>query len=219
MPRSTSRLPRPSVLAAAIAAAAAVAPVSTAAAAPAPAAVGAACAGTLFQPFTAWGDSSFYSLLPDGDFEAGGQGWTFTRGAQVDGAGNGNSHAHGRAGTLTHSVILPPGGSATSPPVCVGSASPYARMFADTVRRSRSTGSSLQVEILLQSPNGSMQAKGMGRVPEIAGWDATRRMSIAQGQLGVQHTSYTTTIRFRFTAIEGSTWRLDDIYLDPRMRG
>lgn len=212
MPRSTRRLPRPCVLVAAIAAAVAAAPASSAVAAT-------SCAGTLTQPFAAWGDLSHYTLLPDGDFEAGGQGWTFARGAQVDDSGNGNSHAQALAGTRTHSVIIPSGGSATSPPVCVGSDSPYARMFAKTVRRSPVTGSSLQVEILTQRPNGSVQAKCMGRVPEISEWDATRRMSIAQGQLGVQHTGNTATIRFRFTAVAGATWRIDDVYLDPRMRG
>ena len=64
------------------------------------------------QPFASWGDSSSYTLIPGGNFEAGAFPWALTGGAKVL-AGNETYHVGGPADS--QSLSLPAGSSATSP--------------------------------------------------------------------------------------------------------
>jgi hypothetical protein len=44
-------------------------------------------------------------------------------------------------------------------------------------------------------------------------------MSLAQGQLNIKPDSAGDTyVRYRFTPLYGTTWRIDDLYVDPRFR-
>src|SRR3954468_21471044 len=68
------------------------------------------CTGRVIeQPFGPWGDLADYFLAPDGDFSAGGAGWTLDGAAVV--AKNEPFRVHG--GDTSASAWLDGGGSAT----------------------------------------------------------------------------------------------------------
>ena len=81
----------------------------------------ATCAGegTHSQRFADWGDDGDYFLAPGGDFESSSPAWTLQRGATVGDAASGTGAA----------LSLPPGASATSPPICVAPGYTHGRMF------------------------------------------------------------------------------------------
>ncbi len=192
---------------------------ATAALAVAAPAAGAACADQSFaKVFTPWNDLADYALAPNGDFEDGLTGWSVTGAARLV-ADNPRRIAK-QTGDFA-ALELPPGSSATSPPICVGSGYPTSRMFGYTVERTPESGSSLQVEVLYtEAARGRQAAKKLGNVPDRPSWDATRKLSLAQGQLNLKPgAGGNTSIRYRFTPLYRATWRIDDVYVDPRYRG
>jgi hypothetical protein len=66
--------------------------------------------------FKAWGDPNSYGLAPDGGFEAGGQGCPLAGGAK---AANANEAFYLHGAGDSHSLALPAGSTAVSPPVCM----------------------------------------------------------------------------------------------------
>jgi hypothetical protein len=171
-------------------------------------ALGASPAAAADPVFAAWHDPAAYALAPNGDFEAGLAGWTVAGGAELV-ADNPQLIAE-QAGDGT-SLDLPPGSSATSPPITMETSSPVARMFGRTLRAHGRAGASLKVEIV----DSSGRAQRVSTVPDNRfGWDVTPRLSLAQGKLRPG-----TAIRYRFTPLRGAAWRIDDLYVDPRFRG
>lgn len=190
---------------------------AVACAATAPSAFAACPTQSFSTVFSAWGDMSLYTLAPNGDFEAGDDGWTLTGNAQIVGA---NAHKLAIDHDGTKALQLANGATATSPPICVGAGYPTTRMVANTVGRTPLSGSTLQMEILYTDPaRGGQAVKKLGTVPDQYTWNATRKMSIAQGQLNIKpDSSGNTYIRVRLTPLYDTTWRIDDLYVDPRFR-
>jgi hypothetical protein len=130
MPFFISRL-RSSRLGAAAAAVGATLVLSAGASGPADAAGIAApawCSNpVLTQPFLAWGDQSYYTLVRgQGDSGFVGNGWTMTGGARV-------VTTQLSDGTTGGVLDLPSGANALSPIVCVNSSYPDARMLVNDV--------------------------------------------------------------------------------------
>src|SRR4051812_27379990 len=186
-------------------------------AATAPSALAACPTQSFSTVFSGWGDASLYTLAANGDFEAGATGWTLTGNATLV-ADNAQKIA-AQAGGAT-ALQLPNGATATSPPICVTSGYPTTRMFANSLTHTSLSGSTLQLEVLYSdATRGGQAVKKLGTLPDEYGWDATRKMSIAQGQLNIKpDSSGNTYIRYRFTPLYGTTWRIDDLYVDPRFR-
>ena len=120
---------------------------STAAAANA--ALGVACPTPTSQPFATWGDMSSYALAPDGGLENGAAGWTLTGGAKVV-SGNESFAVSGPGG---HSLSLPAGSSATTPPMCIGLVSTKMQTF---ISNSGSAASRLHVQVIYGGGVGSL---------------------------------------------------------------
>jgi hypothetical protein len=182
-------------------------------------AASAACTDQSFSPaFSPWGDLAPYALAPNGNFENGLTGWTVTGSAKLVSDNPGKIAA--QVGEVT-SLELAPGSSATSPPICVSSGYPTTRMFGNTVKHVPTSGSTLQVEVLYaDATRGGQGTKKLGTAPDEYGWDATRKMSVAQGQLNIKPDSTGNTyVRYRFTPLYKTTWRIDDLYVDPRYKG
>jgi hypothetical protein len=178
----------------------------------------AACPTQSFDTtFLPWGDAALYTLAPNGDFEAGAAGWTLTGNATLVADNAGRIAA--QAGDTT-ALELPKNSTATSPPLCVTAGYPTTRMFANTLSHTPLSGSTMQLEVLYtDATRGGQAVKKLGTLPDEYGWDATRKMSIAQGQLNIKPDSTGNTyIRYRFTPLYGTTWRIDDLYIDPRFR-
>lgn len=182
-------------------------------------AASAACPDRAFSTvFSAWSDSALYTLAPNGDFEAGAVGWTLKGNARL--VADNPLAIDAQAGDTT-SLELPPRSSATSPPICVSSGYPTTRMFGNTLVTTPDSGSTLQVEVLYtDATRGGQSVKKLGTTPDEPTWDATRKMSLAQGQLNIKPDSGGNTyVQYRFTPTHGTTWRIDDFYIDPRLRG
>ena len=159
------------------------------------------------QPFEAFGDPLDYFLAPDGDFSGGGMGWDLA-GAEVV-AENEPWYVHG--GDTAAAVRLE-SGAAPSPTICVAEDDPTMRFFA------RSTGDptgTLGVEVLYTDELGEPQSLTIGTVAgEVTGeWTAVLPMAIVANV-------YEMTVAFRFTAEgTGSTWLVDDVFVDPYRKG
>jgi hypothetical protein len=206
----------PRLLMLALAAVAAAVAVTAGTAAPAHAALGIACPDSTSQPFAPWGDYASYVRAPDGGFENGAAGWTLTGGARVV-SGN-ESFGVGGAGQR-HSLALPAGSSATSPPMCIGLLSSQMRLFT---ANAGATASKLRVQVvygggtgaLLGALGATLGVSDQGTLTSGAGWQPSVRISMLGGVLPL----LTQSVRFRFTPLAtGGNWRIDDVYLDPLM--
>lgn len=158
------------------------------------------------QPFVPWNDPFHYFLAPDGDFSAGGAGWTLQGAEVVD--ENEPYWVHG--GDTAASLRLASGAAATSPWICVGLLDPTLRFFA------RSTGDSgeLVVTVRLRTllglelalPIGTVDARSAGE------WVPVPAMLMAVNALPGR-------VALRFEARGEAEWLVDDVYVDPYRKG
>ena len=172
------------------------------------------CGHEPVHPFLRWLDPLPYVLLPGGDFESGAAGWKLTGGARVV---DGNEAFFVTARSDSHSLLLPAGSSATSPPMCMQLVLPIVRYF--------STGgnalSSLRVEALYTDTSGRQRSLDLlpGGLPTRS-WAPSLPALQLLGTVNVLTLDgLTSQIALRFTpngSLFGSgTWRLDDVYVDP----
>jgi hypothetical protein len=181
------------------------------------ASLGIACPDPTYQPFTAVdGDRAFYAAAPDGGFENGAAGWTLAGGARVV-TGN-EPFMVGGAGQ-SHSLSLPAGSSATSPPMCIGLLSGGMRFF---LQNTGAASSDMRVQVIYKGGAGALLG-GLGSTlgisdkavfPGTKTWQASPNFLMAGGLLPL----LTQSVQFRFTPLStGGNWRIDDVYLDPLM--
>jgi hypothetical protein len=161
------------------------------------------------DPFAGWGDHAPYTRLIDGGFEGGATAWTLRRAAVVEGNQPWYRHDAGDRRALA----LGAGGSAVSPPLCIGLGHPTLRLFA------RNTGSPLgllSVEILAETSLGLTLPIPIGVVGRLrSSWAPTHRMLTLVNLLTLLPPGVT-EVSFRFRAIGlGSSWVIDDVYVDP----
>jgi hypothetical protein len=169
--------------------------------------------GSASPVFAPWLDPSSYVLAPDGGFEAGAADWSLG-GADVV-SGNEPWTVHDASDRLALAID---GGAVTSPPICVGLDRPTIRFFA------RNTGSPLgvlSVEALVRAPLGLTVAVPIGVVAGVGDqWAPTLPMPIVANLLPLLPGDDQTTVRLRFSAVGlGSSWAIDDVYVDPYSKG
>ncbi len=171
----------------------------------APAAQAGTCEGQVLEhPFEPWHDSAPYTLVPNGDLSAGASGW------QLDGADlvadNEPWYVHG--GTTPGAIRLRTGDSATTPPVCVSLLHPTMRFFA------RDTGSvlgSLKVDVVLSDGVALPVGVVLGLLH--GDWAPSPVLPVVANLIDDE-------VAFRFTAVGlGSSWVVDDVYVDPYKKG
>jgi hypothetical protein len=179
------------------------------AAAPAATPVSAApCAPRAFTTnFSAFGDRALYTLAPDGDFEAGAAGWTRSAGAMVA-ADSSTIKLGSRLGAK--SLQLAARASVTSPAICVERGFSSVRFVARSVG---AAGGAVNVEVL----HATGKVTAGGAIKPAAAWGVTSSVNLVEGQFKVK-AGESTTVQLRFTASGGSV-RIDDVYVDPRLRG
>ncbi len=190
---------------------AAVSGLSLLAAAPAQAALvntGACNEASLSQPFARWGDSNSYELVPQGDFEGSLSQWDLGGGAARDP----ESEPFGVTGEVGHrSLALPAGATAQSPYTCVNASYPSFRFFA----RNGGLLSTVLVQVVYKTALGPV-ALPLGAVALSDSWQPTLPM-LTGSVVGGLLSGGTAQVALRFTALTGES-RIDDIYIDPRMR-
>ena len=176
-------------------------PVNSAAAAECP-------ARKVEQPFAPFGDDRNYVLAPDSAFESAPAGWAL-RGAGVV-AGNEPWYVHDPGDSS--SLRIPSGTTVTSAPMCVDLDYPTFRLFAR--ERFIAPNSTLAVEVVYADAEGS-PSQAVGKLAGEGGWEVTPDIALLPELGGAEPGAR--LVRFQFTALGGS-YRIDDLYVDPRNR-
>lgn len=166
------------------------------------------------QRFLPWGDARFYVPAPGGSFEPKTTSWIRGKGATI--VKNGNPY-----GTRGYALDLTANATVTSPPICAHLDSTVSRMFARRV----SGTAPLKVEVLYTDPLFGSQSFQAAQLSATSSWAPTIAwlMPVA-GQINLDPTSPAAlggaaTVRFRFTSGANTRWQVDDVWVDPRMRG
>jgi hypothetical protein len=164
---------------------------------------GTACHPGYERVFEEWGDDGEYVAVPNGAFESL-SGWTLEGGARSVG---GNEPFYVSSNNDSHSLSLPSGSSAVSPPLCTSLFRPKIRLFATNTG---ATTVGLKVEATTYVL-GVRQTATIGYLSAGAGWQPTAALpfleDLADDTIG--------TVSFRFTPVGvGSGWRIDDVYVD-----
>ena len=166
--------------------------------------------GALTQPFSRFGDSHTYKLVPGGGFESGTAAWQLSGGAKIVSGNESYKVAGG-----TRSLVLPGGSSAVSPFTCVGLNEPTVRLFT---KRNSGLLTTLSVEMQVQTSLGL--SAWLPVLPGDLGggsWHPTVAMPLL-GNLLTLSTTDRTPVRFRIKPLLLGSWQIDDVYVDPAMR-
>jgi hypothetical protein len=165
------------------------------------------------QPFSRWGDTYSYTLVTGGTFEVGSPPWALLSGASV---GSGNESYYVNASSDQRSLSLPSGSSATSPLVCTSIYHPTLRLF---VKNTGSASSRLRVEALYPALLGGVQLAQLGDLSGASTWQPSPALSLGATNVLATLSLQQTAIAYRFTPEDTvGQWRIDDVYVDPRMR-
>jgi hypothetical protein len=170
------------------------------------------CKQKLEQPFAKFGDYAYYTLVRGGSFESGAPGWQLSRSQVV----SGSNPYQVQGGGGVRSLQISGGGVATSPTVCVGLEHPTMRFFVKSSGGLLSL-STLSVEVLAETSLGLVVPVPIGVVLPNTRWSPTGRFLVVANLLPLLPDNYT-PVAFRFRAIGGATWTIDDVYVDPKHR-
>lgn len=158
-------------------------------------------AAAVSQPFLFAGDSNWYTLVPGqspGNFD--GAGWTLGQGATI----TRTTLPDGESGSVLN---LTAGSSAVSPPTCVQTGEPLARMLTRVVSGAPTNDVAFHVSLVGGGTfGGSMPVLGS------ASWAASPPVNVAPGNIGVKQ------VQFTFVAGQKvSDFQIYDFEVDPRM--
>jgi len=164
------------------------------------------------RPFLRFLDPLPYILAPEGEFERGASAWQLAGGAKVV-SGNESFYL---GGIGAKSLQIPSGGSATSPPMCVGLVLPVVRF----VSIGGSLLASLKVEAVYTDTSGKQRSIELPAVLPSDSWQPTLQLLQLGGVLNaLTLNGLTTQMSFRFTPRAGlfgsGTWKIDAVYVDP----
>jgi len=165
------------------------------------------CPGlTYTQPFAQWGDSNSYFLATGGSFE-GASSWSLAGGAQIVG---GNEPFFLNSKSDSHSLLLPPGSSATTPAMCLAALSPHLRLVGLA-----SDGSAVHVDVFASGLLGLVKLPVSADIDLSSSWAPSGDVSLLlQNVLALTNLGKTSVV-FRFSPIGSATVQLDDVYIDP----
>jgi hypothetical protein len=150
------------------------------------------------KTFLPWLDVADYVSAPGGDLESEGP-WDLDGGAAVV---DGNEPFQVGGADDSASLRLPAGGSATTAPMCVGLEHPTLRFFA----KGPLLGA-LKVDAVVGG-----HALPIGAVVGGGRWAPSLPLPIVLNNLALLQQ---TDVSFRFTPLLGSSWSVDDVYVDP----
>lgn len=161
------------------------------------------------HPFAQWGDSANYVEAPGGSFEsAEAHPWS-TAGAVSFAKENEPWRVSGRASDA-RSVVLAPGSSVTSTPMCAGLAYPTIRFF---VRAPKGGLAAALVTARYTGPDGLLAALPLGVVSAGTAWQPGKATLTGSGIPLLTGT----TLSIRIAPLVG-TVQVDDVYVDPFRR-
>ena len=171
-------------------------------------------AQSLSTPFVPWLDYANYTPLGGGDFESGAAGWSLTGGSRV---ASGNEPFQVAGPGDRFSLAVEGGGSATSPPICVGLEHPTVRFFAKRTNGGLLGLSTLKVDVLFENNLGIRNSLPIGVVAGSSYWQPTLPLTVIANLLPLLSGDHT-AVAFRFTPLLGGDWSIDDVQVDPYQR-
>jgi hypothetical protein len=158
------------------------------------------------QPFSAWQDVADYVLAPDGDIEAGARSWQLEGGAR---AGEGNEPFR-VGGAADHTALdLPAGAAATTAPMCIGVEHRTMRFFA-----TGATSGELTVQALYRERDGRRKAVTLGSIRGRGAWAPSDILPMRVNEKAPEFGN-ALAVSLRFAPRGSSSWRIDDVYVDP----
>jgi hypothetical protein len=160
------------------------------------------------QPFLKWGDESFYTLMAGGSFEESPSQWTLSGGAKLA-AGSETYAVTGKLGAS--SLALPAGAAAQSPFMCVEPSDRSFRFFA----RSEGTEAAVLVQVVYETPKGNIALVGTTLTLK-SSWAPSAILHTGAAQ-ATAISGETAHMALRFTGVS-KTSRIDDVFVDPRMK-
>ncbi len=164
----------------------------------------------MIQPFAAWDDLDHYALAPDGSFENKVDKWVLTGGARAVG---GEEPFRVLRRKDVRSLELPSEGEATSGEVCVGVDHPSLRFFVKQV----DGPADAVIRLVATVRDADGRAHEVPIPTEVAGtreWRPSVRVVVADPILA-HFGEGTVSATFTFKPSPGSSWRIDDLYIDP----
>jgi hypothetical protein len=170
---------------------------------------------TVAQAFLPWLDPMNYTLVPGGSLEDGAAGWSLNGASVVSGNEPWQVHGDGEG----RSLKIPAGKSATTDTICVGLEHPTLRFFAKSSGNSLlgSLVTALTVEVVFEDNAGGVHALPIGAVLPDSHWTPTLPYPILVNLLPLLPDDKT-PVQFRFRAVGGASWQIDDVYVDPHSR-
>lgn len=175
-----------------------------------PAAAGAACAAKSTSPaFAAFGDESAYSLVAGGSFESGAPGWSLNGASVIDE----NESFDVTPGS--HSLGIESGGVAASPWVCISSEYPTFRFFAR--RLGGGASSTLDVSLRWIDVLGIGVDTTVGSLQSGGSWAPSPVLRLGK-EVPLWMPGGTLQVGLVFQPSWGSSWTIDDVYIDPYRR-
>jgi hypothetical protein len=182
--------------------------------APAPAPTPTPCSFSYEQPFYAWDDLEWYGLAPGSNFTSSKTptGWSLANKAAVVAGGNPY-----RPWSRDYSLYIPPNGSATTPAFCVDQYSPYSRMFAWTSTMDASVTGGLRVDVIYTNTSSKSVTTTVATLDQQSSWNPTEQFPLIAGSVAPKwDTKGQAMVKYKFTAINGTAWRIDDVFIDPK---
>jgi len=175
------------------------------------------CSFNYEQPFYAWNDSEWYGLAPGSSFPTSAKpsGWTFANKAVVIAGGN-----PFRPWSRDYSAYLPANGSLTTPAFCVDQSSPYSRLFATTTTQNAAYPGGLKVELIYtDAKTNKSVTRTMATLSQRSEWSPTEQFPLIDGTFNPKWDAKgLASVKYKFTAINGTAWRIDDLFIDPKRR-
>jgi hypothetical protein len=164
------------------------------------------------QVFSRWDDQRNYVLAPDGGFEAGGAGWSLSRGATIV---DGNESYYLNGSGDTKSLSLPAAGSAVSPPICMAIDTPVFRLMG---RNTGDPSSRLRIEAVYNLL-GLVRTKVVNNLTAGPNWAPSQPISTVLGLSTIVGTLIPSAIQIRITPLDTTgNWQVDDLFIDPFSR-
>lgn len=142
------------------------------------------------------GDTADYSLAPDGGFEAGGAGWTFTNGARVVSGNETLGVSSGRK-----SLMMPLTSTATSPAFCIDETNPH---FRFTYKVDNMSLSGFLAYVIYRDAAGKItslelvSSKGLSLAPTL--WQASPKSPLAT-LIPLNSTTKSATVQIKILAL------------------
>lgn len=170
----------------------------------------AACpAPSVSTPFSQFGDTNTYFVVPGGSFDGSAGGWTLNNASYTSTGDGFNLGGASSPGSLTINA----GGSVTSPSFCVDRTMPSMRFVTNEL----AAGSDLKVDAVLYGPWGvqTLPVTDLADGSNGGSWAPTASIPFVGIPAGL-----TLQAQLRFSVPRSSgAWGVDDVFVDPFRMG